>query len=159
MDRSIRRLLLPLPLLALLPFALAAPSAAKEPESIPPAPPRAEGEGPYPRLILRGVTVINGTGAPPLGPVDLVIEGNKILSVKAVGNPGMPIDPAERPALPPGGREIDLSGPYVLPRFVDMHGPLGGKEQGTPAEYVLKLWLAHGITTVRDPGCGNGLAI
>ncbi len=158
MDRSIRRLLLPLPLLALLPFALAAPSAAKEPESIPPAPPRAEGEGPYPRLILRGVTVINGTGAPPLGPVDLVIEGNKILSVKAVGNPGMPIDPAERPALPPGGREIDLSGHYVLPGFVDMHGHLGGKEQGTPAEYVLKLWLAHGITTVRDPGCGNGLA-
>jgi hypothetical protein len=25
------------------------------------------------------------------------------------------------------------------------------------AEYVYKLWLAHGITTVRDPGCGNGI--
>lgn len=161
MDRSIRCLLslaAVLPLASLLVFGAALPAAAKEPESILPAPPRAEGDGPYSRLILRGVTVINGAGAPPIGPVDLVIEGNKIVSVKAVGNPGMPIDPADRPALAAGGREIDLAGHYVLPGFVDMHGHLGGKEQGTPAEYVLKLWLGHGITTVRDPGCGNGLA-
>ena len=38
-----------------------------------------------------------------------------------------------------------------------MHGHIGGKEQGTPAEYVFKLWMGHGITTVRDPGSGNGL--
>ena len=29
---------------------------------------------PAERLILRGVTVVDGTGAPPFGPVDLVIE-------------------------------------------------------------------------------------
>ena len=46
---------------------------------------------------------------------------------------------------------------YVLPGFIDMHGHIGGKEQGTPAEYVFKLWMAHGITTVREPGCGNGV--
>jgi hypothetical protein len=45
----------------------------------------------------------------------------------------------------------------VLPGLIDMHGHIGGVEQGTPAEYVFKLWLGHGITTVRDPGCGNGL--
>ncbi|HSJ08422.1 MAG TPA: hypothetical protein VK928_00875, partial [Longimicrobiales bacterium] len=28
---------------------------------------------------------------------------------------------------------------------------------GTPAEYVYKLWLAHGVTTVREPGSGNGV--
>ena len=39
-----------------------------------------------------------------------------------------------------------------------MHGHIGGAEQGTPAEYVFKLWMGHGITTVRDPGSGNGLA-
>ena len=38
-----------------------------------------------------------------------------------------------------------------------MHGHIGGDEQGTPAEYVFKLWMGHGITTVREPGCGNGL--
>src|SRR6185436_6360015 len=48
-------------------------------------------------------------------------------------------------------------GMYVLPGLVDMHGHIGGKEQGTPAEYVFKLWMGHGITTIRDPGSGNGL--
>lgn len=145
--------------LTLLFWLLAAfPATAKKPEPIPAAPPRAEGEGPYPRLILRGVTVINGTGAPPFGPADVVIEGNRITKVKSVGNPGVPIDPEERPELGEGGREIDLSGHYVLPGFVDLHGHVGGKEQGTTAEYVFKLWMGHGITTIRDPGCGNGLA-
>ena len=46
---------------------------------------------------------------------------------------------------------------YLIPGFIDMHGHSGGSEQGTTAEYVFKLWLAHGITTVRDPGSGNGL--
>ena len=77
------------------------------------APDRAEGEGPYGRLILRGLTVINGEGAPPLGPVDIVIEGDRIASVTNVGYPGVPIEDRRRPkaekgdwaavALPIGG--------------------------------------------------------
>ena len=46
---------------------------------------------------------------------------------------------------------------YVLPGFVDCHGHTGGAAQGTTAEYVYKLWLAHGVTTVREPGSFNGL--
>ncbi len=125
--------------------------------AIPEAPDRAEGEGPYPRLILRGATLIDGTGAPPIGPVDVVIERNRITQVKSVGNPGVEIDPADRPAAAEGDRELDLAGRFLLPGFVDMHGHIGGEEQGVTAEYVYKLWLAHGITTVRDPGCGNGI--
>ena len=37
-----------------------------------------EGEGPFDRLIIRNATVIDGTGAPPRGPVDVVVEGNRI---------------------------------------------------------------------------------
>ncbi len=37
------------------------------------APNRNAGDGPYTQLIIRGVTVINGTGAPALVPVDIVI--------------------------------------------------------------------------------------
>jgi hypothetical protein len=145
-------------LLLLACCCLAVPLRAAGIESILPAPPRAEGDGPYDRLILRGVTVIDGTGAPPLGPVDLVIRKNRIAEIVGVGNPGMPIDPAGRPKAGPGDKEMDLQGMYVLPGFIDMHGHTGGKEQGTPAEYVFKLWMGHGITTVRDPGSGNGLA-
>jgi hypothetical protein len=121
------------------------------------APDRKEGEGPWPQLILRGATLINGTGAPAIGPVDIVIENNRILSVNTVGFPGMPVKEDKRPKLKSGGKEMDCTGMYILPGFIDMHGHIGGQSQGTPAEYVYKLWMAHGITTVRDPGSFNGL--
>src|SRR5436305_5666404 len=129
----------------------------KKDTAILPAPPRAEGEGPFKRLILRGVTVIDGTGAPAIGPVDVVIEKNRIADVVPVGSPGVEPDPDKRPKAGEGDHEMDLHGMYVLPGFVDMHGHIGGKEQGTPAEYVFKLWMGHGITTVRDPGSLNGI--
>ncbi|MFQ5447128.1 MAG: amidohydrolase family protein, partial [Saprospiraceae bacterium] len=62
-----------------------------------------------------------------------------------------------RPRLKPGGHELDCEGMYLLPGFVDMHAHIGGKEQGTPAEYVFKLWMGHGVTTIREPACGSGL--
>ena len=55
------------------------------------APNRNEGEGPWSQLILRGATLINGTGAPPTGPVDIVIEQNRIVTIKNVGYPGLAI--------------------------------------------------------------------
>lgn len=121
------------------------------------APERKEGMGPYTQLIIRGVTLINGTGAPPMGPVDIVIEQNCIVQIRTLGNPDSKIDPAKRPQLKAGGKEINCEGMYAMPGLIDMHGHIGGTEQGTPAEYVFKLWMAHGITTIRDPSTGNGL--
>lgn len=117
-----------------------------------------EGDGPYTQLIIRGVTLINGTGAPPFGPVDIVIEKNRIVKIQNVGSPSLPINAARRPALKEGGKEINCEGMYAMPGLIDMHGHIGGKDQGTPAEYVFKLWMAHGITTIRDPSAGNGLS-
>lgn len=68
----------------------------------------------------------------------------------------MPIK-GKRPEAGPNTIELDLSGHYVLPGFIDMHGHIGGSADNIPAEYVFKLWLAHGITTVREPGSFNGL--
>lgn len=115
-----------------------------------------EGEGPFPQMIIRGATLINGTGAPPIGPVDIVIKQNKIASIVTVGFPGVPINERSRPLLEPNGKEINGAGMYVLPGFIDMHGHIGGA-QAPFAEYVFKLWMAHGITTIRDPSAGNGL--
>ena len=116
-----------------------------------------EGDGPHSQLIIRGVTLINGNGAPPRGPIDIVVEQNRIVEIKVVGYPGVEIDPESRPTLKPGGKELDCEGMYLLPGLVDMHGHIGGKSQGADAEYVFKLWMGHGITTIRDPSCGNGL--
>jgi len=121
------------------------------------APLKNDGEGPFPQLIIRGVTLINGDGSPPIGPVDIVIRNNKIERVASVGYPGVEIKESSRPKLEENGKELDCNGMYLLPGFVDMHGHIGGKAQGTPSEYVFKLWMAHGITTVRDPSAGNGL--
>ena len=102
----------------------------------------------YTQLIIRGVILINGTGAPPFGPVDIVIEKNRIMQIAGS---------ADKTKLQQGGKELDCKGMYVMPGLIDMHGYIGGEAQGTPAEYVFKLWMAHGITTIRDPGTLNGL--
>ena len=110
-----------------------------------------KGDGPYSQLIIRGVMLINGDGAPPRGPIDIVVENNKIVNIQVVGYPGVAINEARRPKLKPGGHELDASGMYLLPGFVDMHGHIGGVAQGADWDYVFKLWMAHGVTTVREP--------
>src|SRR5262245_64923361 len=56
-----------------------------------------DGEGPFERLVIRGVTVIDGTGAPPRGPMDIVVQNNRITEVASVGFPGVPINERGRP--------------------------------------------------------------
>ena len=118
-----------------------------------PAPDRTEGEGPFERLIIRGATMIDGTGAPPIGPVDVVVEGNRIVKIQTVGYPGLPIRDERRPKE--ATKEIDAHGHYLLPGIVDLHVHTGGVPKAPEAEYVYKLWLAHGITTVRGVPAGN----
>jgi imidazolonepropionase-like amidohydrolase len=112
-----------------------------------------EGDGPHQRLILRGATIIDGTGAPPRGPVDIVIENDRIASINSVGFPGVPINDRSRPRN--ATREIDAAGMYVLPGLVDMHVHTGGPGKAPQAEYVYKLWLGHGVTTTRGVSHGD----
>lgn len=123
---------------------------------MPDAPDRNEGDGPYDRLIIRGVTMIDGTGSPAVGPVDIIIERNRIAQIRNVGYPGVRINERRRPEAEDGDHVIDAEGMYILPGFVDMHAHTGGSAQGTVPEYVYKLWLAHGITGIREPGSFNG---
>jgi cytosine/adenosine deaminase-related metal-dependent hydrolase len=134
-------------------FAAVAPAVAAPPEGVDP---RTEGEGPFTRLVIRGATMIDGAGAPPLGPVDVVVEGDRIVQIVSVGAPGLPIDEKRRPKK--GDREIDASGKYLLPGFINLHGHIHTKDTGqaVPPDYVFKLWLAHGITTVRELGNEKG---
>ncbi|MDP2957103.1 MAG: amidohydrolase family protein [Longimicrobiales bacterium] len=106
-----------------------------------------EGGGPYTRLVIRGATVIDGTGAPPRGPVDIVVEGDRIVEIRSVGFPRAPINDRARPAG--GDREIDGTGMWVLPGLIDMHVHTGGPGKAPQAEYTYKLWMGNGITTSR----------
>ncbi len=107
-------------------------------------------EGPFDQLIVRGITLINGNGAPPIGPVDIEVKNNIITSIQVVGYPGIE-KRRSGPTLEKNGKEIDGNGLYILPGFIDMHGHIGGKSQGADPDYVFKLWISHGITTIRQP--------
>ena len=69
-------------MLALLAAAIALPNdgQAQNRAAMERVPDRAPGEGvgPFGRMLIRGATLIDGTGAPPEGPVDMVVENNRI---------------------------------------------------------------------------------
>jgi len=111
-----------------------------------------EGEGPFDRLVIRGATVIDGTGTQPRGPMDIVVEKNRIMDLRSVGVPHVPIDEQGRPAK--GTKELDATGMYLMPGFIDLHTHTGGEPKAPDAEYVYKLWMAHGVTTVRGVPSG-----
>ncbi len=119
-----------------------------------PAPNRraGEGEGPFETLVIRGAILIDGTGAPPRGPVNITIRNNRITGIASAGLAGVP-QPALTP-IPGATREIDARGMYVMPGFIDLHTHTGGVPKAPQAEYAYKLWMAHGVTTVRDAGAG-----
>jgi imidazolonepropionase-like amidohydrolase len=96
--------------------------------------------------------LINGEGSPPQGPVNIHVSGDRIDRIESARE----VDPA--PAI----ELLDGAGMYALPGFIDGHGHIGTIGQGltgslTPPEYIFKLWLAHGVTTVREVGAGMGL--
>jgi len=112
-----------------------------------PAPARKEGDGPFQRLIIRGVNLIDGYGSAPRGPVDVVVEGNRIAQIVSVGYPKVKIDQSKRPQG--ATKEIDANGMYLMPGLIDLHVHQGTQQKAPDSEYYNKLWLAHGITTVR----------
>ncbi|MEL7018235.1 MAG: hypothetical protein AAGL18_05850, partial [Pseudomonadota bacterium] len=60
-------------------------------------------DGPHERLVIRNAILIDGTGAPPQGPMDIAVEKGRITQIRNIGAPGiMPID-ARR--LAPGTHE------------------------------------------------------
>ncbi len=123
-------------------------------DALRPAPARRsdEGRGPFKTMVIRGAMLIDGTGGPPRGPVDVVVENNRITAIRNAGTPGLPL----RGNRAPQGADLDIdaSGMYVLPGFVDMHVHAGGAPKNADAEYAYKLWLAHGVTTVRGVPLG-----
>ena len=86
-------------------------------------------------LVIRGVTLIDGTGAPPQPDATIVIRGQRFAAV------------GQRVAVPEGAEVIEARGRWAIPGLVDMHVHIA-----LTGEEALPLWLANGVTTVRDFG-------
>jgi cytosine/adenosine deaminase-related metal-dependent hydrolase len=110
----------------------------------------------FDRLVVRNAMLVNGRGIPPFGPVDILIENGRISEVVNVDLISLNRVPA--PKRPEGDNVIEASGMYVLPGLFDMHVhlPLTDSWAGPKGrEYCYKLFLAHGITTIRVAGFSN----
>lgn len=91
-------------------------------------------------LVIRGGTVIDGTGG-PMQAADVAIEGGRVV---AVGS-----------GVGPGHREIDAAEQLVLPGWVDIHTHYDGQATWDP-EMTPSSW--HGVTTAVFGNCGVGFA-
>ena len=103
------------------------------------------------RFAIRNATVVDGNGTPASGPADILIEGNRIARVVFLDPVAIKSGTANRPKA---DAEIDATGKYVLPGLINAHAHLQD-ERGRipqPYDYTLKLWLASGITSVREVG-------
>lgn len=90
-------------------------------------------------LIIRGGTVIDGTGNPPTGPTDVVVRNNRIVTVGEYTVPAAP---------PPGNdvRIIDAAGMTVMPGLIDVHCHMTYGESKTEEE--IDLYTSHELRTI-----------
>jgi len=110
----------------------------------------------YDRLVIRDATIVNGRGTPAEGPVDLIIEDGVITDIVKVDTVSLNHYPEDW-ERPDGDCVIDASGMHVVPGLIEMHAhvPMDGDKCGPRgSDYAYKLWLAHGVTTLRTVGFG-----
>src|ERR1700693_4728351 len=83
----------------------------------------------YPRIVVRGALVVDGSGTPAAGPKDIVIENNMITDVVALDGVSRVDDNTRRPA---GDIQIDATGKYVLPGLINAHCHVQDERGGIP---------------------------
>src|SRR3954468_3666873 len=97
------------------------------------------------RLILRGATVVDGTGGPRQA-ADVEVHDGRIASVGSVDRGG---------DREPGTGVVDLWGLVLCPGFVDIHTHFDAQvfwdSSLSPSSW-------HGVTTVVQGNCGFGVA-
>ena len=107
--------------------------------------------------VLRGATLIDGTGTDPIRDAVVVIRGNRIQEVGRAG----------QVSVPAGAIVIPVEGKYVLPGMIDLHThityPTTVLEFFTDTDIAatlravdkIKYYVEHGITSLRDVGSRN----
>ena len=87
-----------------------------------------------PALVIQHATVIDATGAAPRRDTSILIVDGRIREIGAV-------------RVPKGAQVIDATGKFVIPGLADMHVHTVWPQW---IEQFLPLFIANGVTTVRD---------
>ena len=106
-------------------------------------------------MVLEGAMVLSGPEWKPRPDSAVLINGDRIETISNIG--GF--------QYPPGAKVVDCRGKYLLPGFIDMHthcltlsatdflSQFGPRLDGSAhREWFLRLFLAYGVTTIRDIG-------
>lgn len=88
-------------------------------------------------VAIERATLLDGTGADPIFPATVVIMGERIVAA----------GPSAQITTPNGATILDGRGAWLIPGLVDMHVHVN-----LCGEESLPLWLANGVTSVRDIG-------
>ncbi|HEU4444293.1 MAG TPA: amidohydrolase family protein, partial [Nitrososphaeraceae archaeon] len=99
-------------------------------------------------IILEGATVIDGTGDFPKPNTNIIINGSRIASLSSNTTNNYDFSLAKN--------VFNLTGKYIIPGLFDMHAHVANVRKNSynqnESEYMLRMLLAHGITTIRNPG-------
>ncbi len=95
-------------------------------------------------LVIRGATVIDGTGAPPRPNVDVLVREGRIVAIDPTLN------------APAGTSELDARGAWVVPGLIDVHVHLDApmvfqvteEERTRILDHNPLAFLYNGVTTV-----------
>ncbi len=94
-----------------------------------------------PDLAFTHVTVLDMSGGPAKADVTVVVSGNRIASVQH----------SKKAKIPKGASVVDAKGKFLLPGLWDMHVH-AIRQQGFNTDNFFSLFIANGITGVRDMG-------
>jgi imidazolonepropionase-like amidohydrolase len=106
--------------------------------------------------VLKGFTLIDGSGRPPLANAAMVIDAGRIVWV----------GPVAQLKVPAGVETIDLAGKYVMPGIINLHGHLGntiGLTQDAKfftrenVEKNLDTYASYGVTAMLSMGTDQDL--
>ena len=107
-------------------------------------------------LVLKNFTLIDGTGRPPVASAALVVHDGRIAWA----------GPVSKLKAPAGAQVIDLTGRFVMPGIINLHGHVGnviGLKQDPKfytrenVEKNLQTLASYGVTTVLSLGTDQDL--
>jgi imidazolonepropionase-like amidohydrolase len=101
-------------------------------------------------IILKGATVIDGTGDLPRPNTTIVINGSRIAALSNNATANADIRSFATKNI------MDLTGKYIIPGLFDMHAHvanvLKNSYNQSKSEYMLGMLFAYGVTTIRNTG-------
>ncbi len=102
-------------------------------------------ESPSRMLTLENVSLVDVRRGEIVGPRTVVVVDGRIA---AIGTP-------ETIVVPESATRVDGRGRYLMPGLVDMHVHLFNRASGRPPnEWAFPLFVARGVTGVREMACG-----